>query len=90
VYYLITYDISDNKTRKKIEKLLSSYGYRVNYSVFEIESTKNSFDSIIKELKEITKDGDRDIRVYVLNKDVIKNSFTLNSRDIFDGKELYF
>ena len=33
--YLITYDIEDDKRRKKISDLLEGYGVRVNYSVFE-------------------------------------------------------
>jgi len=32
--YLVAYDISDNKTRAKISRLLSRYGYRIQLSVF--------------------------------------------------------
>ena len=36
--YLITYDIEDDKKRKKISDELEAFGYRVNYSVFESAS----------------------------------------------------
>jgi CRISPR-associated protein Cas2 len=83
------YDISNNKKRRKVEKLLSSYGYRVNYSVFEINTQKSKFNQMIKELKSTASKEDN-IRVYILNKDVLKKSFTLFGGDIFDEKELYF
>ena len=35
VPFVVAYDISDNKTRKKVETCLRNYGIRVNFSVFE-------------------------------------------------------
>ncbi len=83
------YDISDNKRRIKVEKLLSSYGYRVNYSVFECIITSKILDKIVQELKEITKKEDN-IRIYNINKDSLKKSFTLYHGDVFNEQELYF
>ena len=83
------YDISDTKVRNKVEKLLSSFGYSVNYSVFEIDITKSKFKYICGKLIKLTSKNDN-IRIYILNKDVIKNSFTLHQKDIFEQKELYF
>ena len=53
-FYLIMYDISDNKRRIKVEKLLSSYGYRVNYSVFECIISAKVLEKIVQELKKTT------------------------------------
>jgi len=84
------YDISENKKRNKVEKLLSSFGVRVNYSVFEIKTTKAKFKNIISDLESLTSKDDN-IRVYILNKDVIKKSFILNStKSVFEDEELYF
>ena len=33
--YVVAYDISDNKRRTKVSRLLEQYGERINYSVFE-------------------------------------------------------
>ncbi|AXY00912.1 CRISPR-associated endonuclease Cas2 [Vibrio alfacsensis] len=33
--FLVCYDISDNKTRRYVEKALLNHGVRVQYSVFE-------------------------------------------------------
>jgi len=34
---LLTYDISNTKSRTKVATLLEGYGYRVNFSVFDRE-----------------------------------------------------
>jgi CRISPR-associated protein Cas2 len=42
MYLLVTYDIVSDKRRRKVDKLLSEYGFRVNYSVFELEIGKKA------------------------------------------------
>jgi CRISPR-associated protein Cas2 len=37
---LISYDISDNKLRTRFSKFLSKFGYRLQYSVFEIRNSE--------------------------------------------------
>lgn len=36
---IITYDISDTKLRTKFSRLLEKYGYRLQYSVFQIKNS---------------------------------------------------
>jgi len=87
---LIMYDISCDRKRRRVEKLLSSFGYRVNYSVFEIIISKTKFKNLIDELKKITSKEDN-VRVYILTKEVLKKSFSLhNKKEVFNEKELYF
>ena len=90
MYILIPYDISNDKRRRKVEKILSSYGNRVNYSVFEIETTKARFRKIIKALELNTNPKEDHIRIYILGKESLKNSFVLHSNSgIFENEELY-
>lgn len=35
-HYIATYDISDNRIRERVARLLTRYGSRVQWSVFEI------------------------------------------------------
>ena len=35
--YVISYDISENKIRNKVAKILEGYGKRIQYSVFECD-----------------------------------------------------
>ena len=39
--YVISYDISENKIRNKVAKILEGYGKRIQYSVFECDIDEN-------------------------------------------------
>jgi len=91
MYLLIVYDISDDKRRRRCEKELSSYGKRVNYSVFELEIKRYELTKL-KEVLEKESDKDEDhIRFYILSKEVLAKSFVLHkNRKVFENEELYF
>ena len=48
---LIAYDISDDKLRTRFAKLLSKYGYRLQYSIFEVRNSKRILDNICVEIE---------------------------------------
>ncbi len=48
---ILTYDISNNKTRTKFSKFLSKYGVRVQYSVFRIKNSSRVLNNIINEIE---------------------------------------
>lgn len=47
---LISYDIQDDKLRNKFAKYIKKYGYRIQYSVFEITNSKRMLDNIMCEI----------------------------------------
>ena len=63
---LIIYDISDNKHRLEISKLLEGYGTRIQKSAFEAWLTKKHFEKLLSKLKEMTRATDN-IRIYKLH-----------------------
>lgn len=48
---LITYDISDDKLRTKFAKYLSKFGFRLQYSVFEIRNSETVLRNIETEIQ---------------------------------------
>lgn len=48
---LVSYDISNNKTRTHFAKFLSKFGHRLQYSVFEIDNSKRILNLIQLEIK---------------------------------------
>ena len=48
---IICYDFSDNKERTKFAKILSKYGFRMQYSVFEFNLDKETWKKMVEELK---------------------------------------
>ena len=53
--YLISYDISDTKTRNKVVKYLESFCYRVQYSVFLCVHAQVKVETIAKKLEILTR-----------------------------------
>jgi len=81
MHYLITYDIEDNKRRKKISDLLEGYGFRVNYSVFEFYLNDKELNEILKEAKEILNKKVDSFRIYRICESCLKKSFEVCKRD---------
>lgn len=48
---IITYDITDNKLRTQFSKFLEQYGYRLQYSVFEIRNSKRVLKIICERIE---------------------------------------
>lgn len=64
--YLACFDITDDKSRNKIGKMLGSYGDRVQYSVFEISiEHPQALDQLRQEMEPLLEPGDS-LRFYHL------------------------
>ena len=48
---LVSYDISNDKVRTKFSKFLSKFGFRLQYSVFEIRNSETVLNNITKEIE---------------------------------------
>jgi CRISPR-associated protein Cas2 len=65
--YLVTYDISCDKRRKKVSDLLEGYGRRVQYSVFECVLAKQKYDELRQRLKQKVNLTEDSVRFYPLS-----------------------
>lgn len=48
-HFVITFDVSDNRRRRQLTKLLLNYSYRVQYSVFEMCTQSEDARKILEE-----------------------------------------
>ena len=64
MFYLITYDIVDNKKRNRVSKILEGYGIRVQMSVFECDLNKINFEALMSKLRKVINTDEDSIRVY--------------------------
>ncbi len=48
---IVSYDISDNKLRGRLAGFLSKFGYRLQYSVFQIRNSDRVLNNIITEIE---------------------------------------
>ncbi len=47
---IISYDIKNDKLRTRFSKYIKKFGYRLQYSVFEITNSKRMLDNIMSEI----------------------------------------
>lgn len=64
--YLVSYDITDNKMRRRIANELENYGLRVQYSVFECRLTKTRLRQLYAALLPFCTGETDTIRIYTL------------------------
>lgn len=48
---IVTYDIHNDKIRTRFSTFLKKFGYRLQYSVFQIRNSKRMLDNIVAEIK---------------------------------------
>ena len=81
MFVVVAYDVVCDKRRTRLSKLLSGFGERVNYSVFECELRERQFESLKRGiLKLIDPDEDR-VRYYELCLDC-RNRIQLNGKTV--------
>jgi CRISPR-associated protein Cas2 len=61
---LVTYDITNNKNRGKIHKILRDYGYPVQKSVFELMLNFNRVEALKGELAPLVRGRRDSVRFY--------------------------
>ncbi len=58
-HYLICYDVETRWVRYRVDKLLSGYGERVQYSVFECAVSDSQFIRLRADLSDLLGDADK-------------------------------
>jgi len=69
VYALVIYDIQNDKLRDKFAKMMEGFGYRVQYSAFEVYLSVKKFNSLLKQIPKNMDPNIDSVRVYVLRAD---------------------
>jgi len=72
MYWIVSYDIPDNKRRTKISKILEGFGKRAQYSVFECEIDSEKCDKLAALIAREIDPQEDDVRFYPLNRADIK------------------
>lgn len=87
--YLVAYDIPDDRRRTRVAKCLSSYGDRLQYSVFVVDAGKAKFIRMKDAIETLLDTGQDSVLFCDLGRlaSVDDNSFTVigRQRPITDG-----
>ena len=65
MFYVVSYDIPDDKKRDRIAKTLLDFGIRVQYSVFECIMDDDAVERLTARLADLVSDEDS-VRLYAL------------------------
>jgi CRISPR-associated protein Cas2 len=65
LFYIVSYDIPDDKKRDRIAKTLLDFGTRVQYSVFECIMDDKLLEKLTAKLNKIISEEDS-VRIYTL------------------------
>jgi len=66
VFYVLAYDMTDDRRRAKIARLMESLGLRVQGSVFEAYLTKSELEKLLKRAVKLMKAEEDSLRIYML------------------------
>ena len=78
--YLISYDIANDKLRRKVADCLLDYGRRVQYSVFECEISNKNYKELYKKLTTLVAEQEEvSIRCYFLDKSCVERLMVIGT-----------
>ena len=66
MHYTVAYDITDDKRRNRVAKILKDFGKRVQYSVFECNTDRQAFLRLQNRLEKVINLGEDTITFYHL------------------------
>ena len=66
MHYTIAYDITNDKRRNRVAKILKDFGKRVQYSVFECNTDRQAFLRLQNRLEKVIDFGEDTITFYHL------------------------
>jgi CRISPR-associated protein Cas2 len=67
MFYLVCYDIVNNRRRTKVSNLLQGYGLRVQKSVFECVLSPDQYKTLQKRLHKLIREQEDQIRFYPMS-----------------------
>ena len=65
MFYIVLYDISDDRKRNRVSKIILDFGSRVQYSVFECNLDDDLLKKMTSRISKVVSEDDS-IRIYAL------------------------
>lgn len=88
MFVIIAYDISDNRRRYRISRLLEGFGDRVQESVFETVLERSRFEILVERARKLIKEEEGDsVRFYCMNRDYRQHVVLLGPQQIFEVQD---
>jgi len=89
MFVVVSYDITNNRTRTRLAKKLADFGPRVQFSVFEGDINKNELMKLTRILSTIKLEEKDSIRFYTLCSECKSKIKIWGSGKITEDKQFY-
>lgn len=89
MFWIVSYDIPNDKRRSKVAKILEGYGRRAQYSVFECEINSEQCKKLEQALKRLIDAEEDDIRFYPMNRADLKRTRLLGRAELYRARGWY-
>jgi CRISPR-associated protein Cas2 len=90
MFYLVTYDITDDQRRTKIAKILEDFGDRVQYSVFEMELDRSDqLNEMQMRLGKVIDPQTDSVRIYFLCQGCRPKITILGQGKVYQDEDVY-
>lgn len=76
-FFVVAYDIPDDKRRTKLFKKMFAFGTHTQYSVFECYLDKKELNKMVKEIRRVINPDEDDIKIYRLCSTCVKQTIVL-------------
>jgi CRISPR-associated protein Cas2 len=88
-FLVVSYDISDDKRRRKVMQALEDFGSRVQYSVFECRLSPAEVEKLKKRLKPYVREAADSIRFYFIGADDVGRTVIFGGGQVSEEKKYY-
>lgn len=88
-FWVVSYDIPDDKRRRKVAKLLEGYGRRAQYSVFECDISEEKREKLETLLMREIEPLEDDIRFYPMNRADLARVRLLGRAELYRARGWY-
>lgn len=89
MFWIVSYDIPNDKRRSKVAKILEGYGRRAQYSVFECEIDDEKREKLERALQREIDAEEDDIRFYPMNRADLKRVRLLGRAELYRARGWY-
>ncbi len=90
MFWVVCYDIANNRRRYRVLKTLEGYGRRVQYSVFECELIEARLKRLEHALIRVINDQEDNIRFYPLSEPETQKIRTLGTATLRRTEPVYY
>lgn len=88
MFYVIAYDIPDNKRRTKLHNLLKGFGVWNQFSLFEAHLDSQRFNKMLSIINKIIKKDKDNIKIYYLCKDCFSKIVSIGNAEVTEEKKV--